>query len=171
MTRKKFSFYSFFSKYSFQKWDESRESISYRKIFRLGHGNKIFRYWLISVYRFKITAIYVFLYLNIYICIIYVSMNLIIFMFANKKFKIHIFYKPTYQLKYINQYIRLNKKNTELYDLYNLVFFRYILKEYWYRFNGWYGIFSQYDQYQYGIEFLGMNTHLKRNIDFIYILK
>ena len=30
-------------------------------------------------------------------------------MFISIKFKIHIFYKPTYQLKYIYEYIRLNK--------------------------------------------------------------
>ena len=30
------------------------------------------------------------------VCVIYVSMNLLIFMFINKKFTIHIFYKLTY---------------------------------------------------------------------------
>ena len=39
---------------------------------------------------FQVTTIYM------SVCVIYVSMNLLIFMFINKKFTIHIFYKPTY---------------------------------------------------------------------------
>ena len=84
-------------------------------------------------------------------------------MFINIKFKIHIFNKPTYQFKYINQYIRLNnflivpakmpistdmgkfrpvqskQADTTRY------FFQYILEQYRYWFNDQYSIFSQYD--------------------------
>ena len=59
-----------------------------------------YRYLYISLHK----------YIYIYICIFYERMNLLIFIFINKKFKVHIFYKSKYQLKYINQSIRLNKK-------------------------------------------------------------
>ena len=77
-----------------------RESISYWDRFGLARETKYFWYQLISVYRFRIIAIYIFLYTQyiIYIYIylymfIYVSMDLFIFMFINKKFKILTFKK------------------------------------------------------------------------------
>ena len=40
---------------------KERESISYQKPFRFDQGNNIFRYKLILVYRFGITAIYIYI--------------------------------------------------------------------------------------------------------------
>ena len=85
-----------------------------RGYFSLARRMKYFSadwYWCTAF----ILLLFIHTYIHTCVCVcvcvfvfIYVRMNLLIFMFINKKFKIHMFYKPKYYSKYINHYISLN---------------------------------------------------------------
>ena len=85
-----------------------------RGYFSLARRMKYFSadwYWCTAL----ILLLFIHTYIHTYVCVcvcvfvfIYVRMNLLIFMFINKKFKIHMFYKPKYYSKFINHYISLN---------------------------------------------------------------
>ena len=89
-----------------------RESISCGGYFSLARRIKYFSadwYWCTALILLLFIYFNTYIHTYIHVCVfIYVRMNLLIFMFINKKFKIHMFYKPKYYSKYINHYISLN---------------------------------------------------------------
>ena len=108
-----------------------------RGYFSLARRMKYFSadwYWCTALILLLFIHTYIHTYIHTCVCVcvfvfIYVRMNLLIFMFINKKFKIHMFYKPKYYSKYINHYISLNYvffyiKDSKL----NFFFFFYQLK-------------------------------------------